>query len=359
MEIKVPDKNLTVETALGVNDVVFRDVRTDPFEIYGLYEPRRPGAFRRLPDEVAEGTNPGVVELNTHTAGGRIRFSTDSPYVALRVKMPGVCRMPHMPLTGSSGFDLYLDDPASSGSRYFRTFIPPMDMQTGYESIIHFGSRKTRYVTINFPTYNPVTELYLGLADGSSLGRGMAYRDLPPVVYFGSSITQGGCSSRPGNTYQAVIGRRFNLDHLNLGFSGNGRAEGKIVDYLAHLPMCAFVSDYDHNAWNADYLWKTHYPLYRAIRDANPDLPYIIISRPDFFVDPECPARRGAAYDTYRRAREEGDRHVYWIDGESFFRGEYEDMCTVDTCHPNDFGFARMAAVIGCELERALIGWGD
>lgn len=358
MELTVPDKNLVVETALGVNDVVFHSVKDDPFDIYGLYQPKAPGDFRRLPDDVAAGTNPGVVELYKHTAGGRVRFATDSPYVALRVKMPGVLKMPHMPLLGSSGFDLYLDNPVSSASRYFNSFMPPMDMQTGYESIIHFGSRKLRYITVNFPTYNPISELYIGLADGASLDHGMAYRDLAPIVYFGSSITQGGCSSRPGNTYQAVISRRFNIDHINLGFSGNGRAEGSIVDYMAHLPMCAFVSDYDHNAWDAAFLLKTHYPLYRAIRDANPDLPYIIISRPDFHADPAAPDRRGAAYDTYRRAREEGDRRVFWIDGESFFRGEYEDMCTVDTCHPNDLGFARMASVIGCELERALNGWG-
>lgn len=352
--IKVPDQNLTVESTLGRTDVVFYDVRKVPFSLHGLYQPQEPGPFRRLPDAVAEATSPGVQALYTNTAGGRVRFATDSPYVAIRVRMPGVCHMSHMPLLGSAGFDLYLDRPAQGDSRYIASFMPPMDMTDGYESIHSFGAPALRYMTIHFPTYSPVSDVQIGVAQGSVLAEGMPYRPLPPIVYYGSSITQGGCVSRPGNTYQSIISRRLRVDHINLGFSGNGRAEPAIVSHMASMSMSAFVSDYDHNAPDADYLRATHERMYRAIRGAHPDIPYVMLSRPDFLFDPTCPERRDVVYETYRRARADGDRKVFYIDGESLFRGPYEDMCTVDGCHPNDLGFALMADAIGAELAREM-----
>lgn len=357
MEIVVPDKNLVVETTLGVNDVIFREVRNDPFEVYGLYDYKHsfPG-YLRMPSDVAEATNPGVAMLNTNTAGGRVRFSTDSPYIAIRVTMPGVCIMPHMPLLGSAGFDLYLDDPDSGRSRFLKSFMPPMGMTTGYESILPLPDKRLRSFTIHFPLYNPVNDLFVGVQAGSVLGGGMKYRPLDPIIYYGSSITQGGCASRPGNAYQNVISRRMNVDHINLGFSGSGCAELPVVDYMASLPMSAFVSDYDHNASGPEYLAETHFRMYEHIRAKHPDVPYIMISRPDFthHMDPSPVPRRNVICESFRRAWESGDRNVYFIDGEGFFRGRDEDMCTVDGCHPNDLGFAHMADVIGCELDRVL-----
>lgn len=354
MDIEKLDPNLAVEKTLGVEDVVFRSVREAPFEVYGLYDHKNQKQFIRMPEAVAETVNPGVADLNHHTAGGRVRFCSDSPYIALRAVMPGICRFPHMPLSGTSGFDLYVDDPETGRSRFNRPFMPPYDMKTGYDSIIYVGPRRLRYFTINFPLYNAVTDVYVGLSAGSLLGGGVKYRPLDPIVYYGSSITQGGCASRPGNCYQNVISRRLNIDHINLGFSGSGRGEQTILDYMATLPMCAFVSDFDHNADNAEHLRAHHYSLYQTIRAKHPDVPYIMISRPDFFCDVTTDERRDVVFESYRRARETGDKSVYYIDGESFFRGQDEDMCTVDACHPNDLGFALMADVIGCELDRAI-----
>ena len=90
----------------------------------------------------------------------------------------------------------------------------------------------------------------------------MKYRDMKPVLYYGSSITQGGCCSRPGNTYQAVVSRRLNIDFVNLGFSGNARGERAMAEYVAAQPMSAFAFDYDHNAPSVEHLKNTHYDFY-------------------------------------------------------------------------------------------------
>jgi lysophospholipase L1-like esterase len=118
--------------------------------------------------------------------------------------------------------------------------------------------------------------------------------------------------------------------------------------------MTAFVCDYDHNAPDAEHLEKTHYKMYEKIRAAHPDIPYIIISKPDFDSNyvTSIP-RRNVIFDTYRRARDNGDLNVYYIDGAGIFRGPYEDSCTVDGTHPNDLGFALMADAIEAELKRA------
>ena len=349
------DPNMVTQTLEGEIGMVFRDVREEPFKIYGLYDPRGQEVFKRLPDEIGQNVNPGVAKLYYCTAGGRVRFSTNSQHIVIRVKMPYEGKYDHMPRTNVCGFDLYED--TEMGSFYLGTFKPGIgDISEGYEASLSLsGGRRERKLTINFPSYNPIDSLKIGLCADATLGEGAKYRHELPIVYYGSSITQGGCASRPGNTYQSMICRRNNLDFINLGFSGNGRAEVNMVEYLAGMKMLAFVADYDHNAPKVDYLAETHCRMYKIMREKNPDLPYIMMSRPDFQKSrADSIARRNVVIDTYRYALAQGDKNVYYIDGESIFRGPYEDSCTVDGTHPTDLGFALMADAIERELMRAL-----
>lgn len=349
------DKNLLVETTLLKDGVAFYDVRRDPFRVYGLYDYKNQPIFRRLPEEVAAATSDGVAHLSKHTAGGRVRFATDSDFICIKAKMNSITLLPHMPTSGTAGFDLFIDSPDGAESRYVRTFMPPWHTKDeGYESRIDLGSKKLRYFTINFPSYSGVDELLVGISEGSTLGEGLPYRSLAPFVYYGSSITQGGCASRSGNIYQNVVCRRTNVDYINLGFSGNGRAEDAIVNYMASLQMSAFISDYDHNSPSREHLSATHYKMYEKIRAAHPDIPYIMLSKCDLDNSYDANlARREVVYESFCRARANGDKNVYYIDGASIFRGPYQNMCTVDSCHPNDLGFALMADAITAELERA------
>jgi lysophospholipase L1-like esterase len=195
------------------------------------------------------------------------------------------------------------------------------------------------------------------LQQDATVAAGLAYAYEKPIVYYGSSITQGGCASRPGLSYQNIISRRLNVDHINLGFSGNGKAEDAIVNYMATLDPLIFVSDYDHNTDSFEHLEITHRNLYRTVRAAHPDLPYVMISRPDFLYT-DCPMRRKIIHDHYMEGIEAGDRNLYFIDGESFFGSEYDrGDCTVDGCHPNDRGFALMADRIEGTIRTILTGY--
>ena len=173
------------------------------------------------------------------------------------------------------------------------------------------------------------------------------------MVYYGSSITQGGCASRPGNIYQNILSRELNMDYFCMGFSGSAKVEKEIADYMAGLEMCAFVSDYDYNAPSVEHLERTHFALYEAIRNKNPELPYIMITLPSKGIN-EAVSRRKIIMESYIKALDRGDKNVYFIDGGSLFAGDEYDNCTVDGCHPNDLGFYRMARGIMPILKEIL-----
>ncbi|HBE14351.1 MAG TPA: hypothetical protein DCY74_09285, partial [Clostridiales bacterium] len=261
---------------------------------------------------------------------------------ALKTVQNGRGAMPHMPLTGSSSFDLY--EKKEGQYTYQKTFIAPVHMTDGYENIFYCNRTDLRDYTLNFPLYHGVNALYIGLHKESVLDAGDRYIHEKPIVYYGSSITQGGCASRPGNAYQAHITRWFDTDHINLGFSGNGKGEKSMADWMASLDMGVFVSDYDFNAPTAEHLEATHKPLYETIRTAHPDIPYIILSRPNLTKKTiQTDARHAIIQKTYVDARAAGDKNVYFIPGNELFGEVDRDVCTVDTTHPTDEGFYRMA----------------
>ena len=200
-------------------------------------------------------------------------------------------------------------------------------------------------VTVNLPLYNGVDELYVGIAPDAKLEAAAEYRPLPPTVYYGSSITQGGCASRPGNNYPAILSRRFGVDFLNLGFSGSARGEKAIADYIAGLPMSAFVYAYDHNAPSVEHLAATHEAMYLTIREAHPHIPVVMITRPKPYYNKEEIERRNVVLKTYENAKARGE-WVYFVDGEHVSDVLGGDGITVDGCHPNDLGFACVAAAL-------------
>ncbi|MBR7062136.1 MAG: SGNH/GDSL hydrolase family protein [Clostridia bacterium] len=348
MKISDIDQNLKVPETLELPDIRWLDARSEEFALYGtrVDEPGKP--FRRLPADVAEKVNEGVAFLARNTAGLRLRFRTDSPYVAIHAEWDVQCCFSHMPVTGVSGFDLYRvrrgTDPCSGPlPEYAGTFTPPFNSPVGYESVVATPGGMQDFI-LNFPLYNDVDRLYVGVSESAKFEAPARYRHELPVVYYGSSITQGGCASRPGNAYQSMISRALDVDFINWGFSGSARGEETIAKHIAATPMSVFVCDYDHNAPDAAHLEATHFALYRTVRAANPDLPIVLLSKPD--VRSICPEvyeanlrRRDIVRDTYERAVNTGDRHVYFIDGYSLFADDDPQSATVDGCHPNDLGF--------------------
>lgn len=350
MNISELDANFKIETAIKKDDIRFLDVRQAPFGLYGIFYEN--GKFRRMPEPVAQTVSPAVLRLHAHTAGGRVRFQTDSPYVAIKAKFGAITRMSHFALTGSAGFDMYITQNEEE-PRHTKTFVPPYDIADDYEAEHTFASPGKREITIHLPLYSELCELYIGLSESATVSAPTPYRYEKPVVYYGSSITQGGCASRPGMSYQNIISRRLSCDHINLGFSGNAKAEVEIAEYIKNLNMSVFVYDYDHNAPTVQHLRDTHERMFRIIREANPELPIICASRPKVRLSKTDLERLEIIRETYNNSRANGDQNVYLIEGSKLMELAGTEG-TVDCTHPTDFGFASMAKGFGDLLEKIL-----
>lgn len=338
MDIKKLDKNFAVN---GVTEeirktTVFYDAEEKPFKIYGLPL----GISDRLPKDLE--ITEELRGLSVCTAGGRIRFKTDSDYILIRAEIPYNCQMAHMTITGSYGFDIY--EKQEGGYKFLGAIQPPFGINAanGYESYLNLGSKKMRDITINMPLYNPVTKVWVGVREGSKLQKGSEYTYKKPIVYYGSSITQGGCASRPGNSYQAMLTRMYDADHINMGFSGNAKGEKNVAEYLSGLEMSIFVLDYDHNAPTPEHLAATHERMFKIIREKNPKIPIIMATRPKLILNEEEKQRFKIIKKTYTNAKKNGDENVYFVDGTKMFKGRGGDSCTVDNSHPTDLGFWAM-----------------
>ncbi len=334
------DKNFAVKNALKTDGVKAYNVCEAPLKLYGLLPPQdADDKFRRIPEAVAKSVSNAVWLLHANTAGGRVRFRTDSSYIGIYAKLPAIGRMPHFALTGSAGFDLYRR--TDKGERYVASFIPPFAIEDTLRGEVTVKTAGIQEYTVNFPLYSDVSEVYILLNEQATVLPPTPYENELPVVYYGSSITQGGCASRPGNAYQGMLSRRLGQNFLNLGFSGNALAEQEIADYIAGLSMRAFVFDYDHNAPTVEHLQSTHERLFNTVRAKHPALPIICASRPTALPNDK---RVAVIRATVERARAAGDTHVYFIDmGEEIARSGIGDDFSVDGCHPTDLGFYIMA----------------
>ena len=359
------EKQAELRRVTSLNDVVFHDAREDCFKIYGLCEPYGGGRYCRVPESVAEATSKQVAERNLYTAGGRIRFTTDAPYIVLRVEGCRIFSSAILSTVNKLGFDVYMDRKEESGaytSLYIATVRPPDGITEGDFTGKFCLPKGERSITINLPLYGGFDALYIGLPEGATVREGLPYRNEKPIVFYGSSITQGAAASRPGLAYTSIVCRRLNADFRSLGFAGAAKAEKAIVEYLASVETSCFVLDYDHNAPSVEHLRETHYGVYRSVRDTHPDIPILMLSRPDFntysgkgkLKTSDSIRRRDVVIDTFRAAREAGDKRVWFIDGESFFAGPDECECTVDGVHPSDVGMLKMADCVYRTMLRVL-----
>ena len=356
-DIHAIDKNFNLKCDLKQEGIRFYSIEEPPFSVHGVF--KRDGIYRRMPEEAAARVSENVKAMHMLTAGGRVRFKTDSPYVAIHLVTTHIPHAEHFTLISMAGFDLYV---RNGEKEYFSgCFIPPYHAKDGFDGILWFETPapdgRYREVTINFPHYGEVIDLYIGLDEKAEVLPASPYRYGAPIVFYGHSITQGGCASRPGLVTSALISRRFHADVVNLGFSGSAKGEVAMAEYIAGLPMCAFVYDYDANSPNAEHLSATHEPMFKIIREAHPETPILLLTSTPRTTNlsGSRDARVAVIRKTYENALRAGDKNVYFVDG---FLG-MDDFdgpagCTVEGCHLNDIGFKCLSEMIGGVLARVL-----
>ena len=348
MDIKKIDKNFLASEE-NSDGLKYYDIPCDPFDLYGVYYEKQTNRFVRLPSEIADIVSDGVRYLNSNTAGGRVRFSTNSERISVKVKYQALTAASHFSVLGGSGFVLL--EERGDKTVFVFSYMPNYHgndkenkTDNGYSVTKKVNDGAMRNYILYFPNYNDVSSLSIGLDETAAVGHGKKYRDIKPVLYYGSSITQGACASRADNDYPAYISKWSNVDFYNFGFSGWAFAEEKLIKYLATVDCSIFVCDYDFNAPDPDFLEKTHYNLYKTYRAIRKDTPIVFISNPDTDENyMRAKERVKIVRKTYEAAVGDGDKNVYFIDGKELYGKNDRENCTVDAVHPNDLGFYKMA----------------
>ena len=349
LNIEEIDENFAIPLGLGREDIRFFDVKKTPEFLFGIrFDEQR---FYRMPEDFADTVSSGVASLNRCTSGGRIRFRTNSPFVAISIQLSRHEVMRHMAPRGSTGFDLYVD------GRFYQAYLPSAsNMLKDYDRIVEFheAEPREREILIHFPLYNHVNEVRVGVQTDAWVAEARPYAMERPVVFYGSSITQGGCVSHPGLAYPAHISRWLDCDFINLGFSGNAKGEPAMAEYVASLDPSVFVMDYDHNAPTYEHLEATHKSFYERVRALCPTTPIVMVTAPNAAWYPELLLRRDLIRRNFEAAVAAGDDKLFFVDGAAMMAGEDWDSYTVDSIHPNDLGHYMMAKGIAPAVKEAL-----
>lgn len=346
------------------------NVTAPQFEITGIVHPEKnEGRFCRLEVARLSEYSDGVKWLSDFCACGRIRFKTDAKRVKFVITLGNIhTNLFHFESTGAYGFDVF------QGSGIARKCVAPLwhsiEPKVG-DMIVQFVEFDDgiKEVTLNLPLYGAVKDIKIEFPKTAKISLPDDYTFQKPVVFYGSSITQGACVSNPSNCYANIVTRMLDANCYNYGFSGNAVGEQIMADTVAANEMSAFILDYDWNAPTPEHLENTHYNFYKTVRNAHPYLPIVIMGHPDFICDLNDDVaavnmpwsngfnsrkRHDIVLNTYARAIAEGDKKVWYVHASQYFPIAMKDLCTVDFCHPNDLGHYLMAQSLYTVLKYAL-----
>ena len=318
--------------------------------------------FDRFPARAQGLVREPVWDLSRHSSGLCARFVTDSPVIQARwsLRHPSLA-MSHMAATGVSGVDLYVRE--ARGPWRWAGSGRPEEFPLNEGELISGLTPESREYLLYLPLYNGVTAVEIGVSPGASVTPGPARPSgrERPVIFYGSSITQGGCAARPGMAHVPILGRWLDWPVINLGFSGNGTMDPEVAELMAEVDAAAYVIECLPNMETEQVAQRT-VPLVDILRRRRPDTPILLV---EDRTGPRAPllestrrlhaAKRAALRAAYEQLKTAGDPHLHYQSGEDFMGEDGEG--TVDGSHPTDVGFLRTARCM-LPLLREVLGAG-
>ncbi|MCL2744720.1 MAG: SGNH/GDSL hydrolase family protein [Planctomycetaceae bacterium] len=302
--------------------------------------------FTRLPKRAEDKVTKSVWGLSGQSAGIVVRFKTDGTKIIARHEIGNDTAMEHMTKVGSAGLDLYAKD--QNGKWRWAGFSKPNAKK--YESIVLSDvSKEMREYMLYLPLYNATISLSIGVPAGSKFE---AVQPLPqkPIVYYGSSITQGCSASRPGMTVPAILGRRFNLPVINFGFSGNAKMEKDLAQFIAEKDASVYIIDALPNMQPEQVKERAEIFL-REVRKARPDTPLLLVedrTNTNAWLKPQQLKTHAEKRKYFREAFDkltaEEKKNISYVPADGLLGDD--DEGTVDSSHPSDLGMFRMAEVL-------------
>jgi hypothetical protein len=347
---------LDPSTAKSDGKVLFYDIRALGIEGQGWTTTAAP--FDRLPSKAEAVVTKSVWGLSHDSSGMCVRFVTDSPTLSARWSLNKAnLAMTHMPATGVSGLDLYVK--TSPGHWHWLAIGKPAAQTNSVTLISNIPAGEHEFI-LYLPLYNGVSSVEIGIPKEHKLFKAppRPAGHEKPILFWGTSIMQGGCASRPGMCHTAILGRRFDRPVINLGFSGNGKMDPAVVDLIAELDVAAYVIDCLPNMDGKLVAERTE-PLVHTLRKAHPDTPIILVEDRTygtaFLLEgsrKHNEENRAALKKAYEALIAGGDKHLGYVRGDTMLGADGEDM--VDGSHPTDLGFMRQADAMMPSLEAAL-----
>jgi lysophospholipase L1-like esterase len=300
--------------------------------------------YDRLPLTAKEIVREPVWELSHCSAGISVRFATNAETLNVRWTLTNKdLDMPHMPATGVSGIDLYAMD--ITGNLMFCANGRPTDVSNAALFTLPASNQYVLYL----PLYNGVNELEIGIPREMRLSKFEESDLKDAIVFYGTSITQGGCASRPGMAATSIVSRRLNTPVINLGFSGNGQMDIELAELLCEIDPAMYVLDC---LWNmsSDLVMERVEPFIKRLRTIRPSTPIILVE--DSSIRNVPTPKGDILRRIYAKLKAEGDENLYLLPNTGMLGEDWEG--TVDGVHPNDLGMARQAAVFTKYLELIL-----
>lgn len=315
-------------------------------KVFGLNwfeQDKRYVRFPKETDNMIKELAEGLYYLVEQPSGGMIAFYSNTSTLKVKVKLGHTFNMAHMAFTGQGGCDLYLGT-SLNDLTFFRTSSYNI-FNKEYEFTYFDGfEKKDRLFLINLPLYAGLETIEIGVNKDATIKNPGNLFNKGRIVCYGTSITQGGCASRPGISYTNALSRRLGYEVLNYGFSGNGRGQIEVAKILASIKnVSLFILDYEANA-TLPMLKDTLNNFINTIRNNYPLTPIVVMSKIRMSIETHLSSSKEMQLKSLKyqksvvKERSKSDNNIYFLDGHKLF-GKYTTEATVDGCHPTDLGF--------------------
>lgn len=358
-DLKKIDKNFAnVETKKELQ--MLDPVTTDVLSVYGLEWFKEDKKYIRCPLskwDMIKNLAEGLYALVEQPAGSMIAFYSDTTTLKIDVLMGGNFHMAHMAFTGQGGCDLYMGEDFES-LKFFRTASFPINNLAYSFTYFENINKKKRLFLINLPLYASVEKISIGVDQDAKIEKANLF-EKGKIVCYGTSITQGGCASRPGMCYTNILSRRTGYEVMNFGFSGNGRGQKEIAEMLSEIKdVKMFILDYEANA-TLDMLKNTLDDFIDTLRMKYKEVPIIVLSKVRMSNEYHFEANKKAQQKSLNfqkqtvKKHQANDKNIYFIDGHKLI-GDRDTECSVDGAHLTDLGFYKFALKLEKYIEKII-----
>ena len=343
------------ETIITDSTIIYYGRQHFLIEGTAILDSLKESPYDRLPISYKEKVREPVWDLSKASAGITVRFHSNSTSINLKWTVLNDFDMPHMAATGIKGIDLYTKynnkwryvttAGALVGLKTYQNKSIPADNINEYELIKNMTPEFREY-KLFLPLYDGVTKLEVGIDSTASIEKASPSA-VKPIVFYGTSITQGGCASRPGMAHTNIISRKLDVDCINYGFSGNGRMETPIVELISEIDARFYVIECLQNM-DSERVSERVKPLVDIIRTKHPHTPIVLVENMMYttaFLNQTEETRliqeNAVLKNEYDKIIKSGTPNIFYIKDNKDFLLDNEG--TVDGVHLTDLGFLRYA----------------